>query len=72
MLAICQSEFSNFTRGLTSGSAKKYAFQKFLGGGGGKGYLDKSRFDWVFLNDGVPNQWLKMSYNQQLSLNQHL
>jgi hypothetical protein len=27
-----------------------------LGGrGGGKGDLEKSRFDWVFLNDGVPN-----------------
>ena len=25
-----------------------------MGGGGGKGDLEKSRFDWVFLNDGVP------------------
>ena len=24
------------------------------GGGGGKGDLEKSRFDWVFLNDGAP------------------
>ena len=37
-----------------SGYAKKYALQKFLGGGGGKGDLEKSRFYWVFLNDGVP------------------
>ena len=42
---------------LKSGCAKKYAFQKFRGGGGGKGDLEKSRFDWVFLNDGVPNQY---------------
>ena len=39
---------------LKSGYAKKYAFQKFWGGGGGKGDLEKSRFDWVFLNEGVP------------------
>jgi hypothetical protein len=39
---------------LKSGCAKRYAFQNFLGGGGGKGDLEKSRFDWVFLNDGVP------------------
>ena len=26
-----------------------------MGGRGGKGDLEKSRFDWVFLNDGVPN-----------------
>ena len=39
---------------MKSGCAKRYAFQKFWGGGGGKGDLEKSRFDWVFLNDGVP------------------
>ena len=39
---------------MKSGCAKIYAFQKFLGGGEGKGDLEKSRFDWVFLNDGVP------------------
>ena len=38
-----------------SGQAKQYTFQKFRGGGGGaKGDLEKSRFDWVFLDDGVP------------------
>ena len=39
---------------LKSGCAKKYTFQKFRGGGGGKGDLEISRFDWVFLNDGLP------------------
>ena len=27
-------------------------------GGGGKGDFEKSRFDWVFLNAGVPRQEL--------------
>ena len=40
---------------LKSRYAKKYTFQKFRGGAGGKGDLDNSRFDWVFLNVGLPN-----------------
>ena len=36
---------------LKSGSAKNYTFQKFLGGNID---LEKSRFDWVFLNVGLP------------------
>ena len=42
---------------MKSGFAKRYAFKNFLGEGvaGGKGDLEKSRFDCVFLNDGVPN-----------------
>ena len=42
---------------MKSGYAKKYVFQKFLGKGRGwfcKGDLEKSRFDWVFLNVGLP------------------
>ena len=40
---------------MKSGCAKKYGFQKFLGGrGGGKGDLENSRFDLVFLNVGLP------------------
>ena len=33
---------------------------RISGGEGGKGDLEKSRFDWVFLNGGVPNCYLKM------------
>ena len=44
---------------MKSGCAKKYTFQKFGGGGGGKGDLEISRFDWVFLNDGLPNKNFK-------------
>ena len=41
---------------LKSGCAKRYPFKKFFGGGeGGKAYLEKSRFDGVFLNVGLPN-----------------
>ena len=40
---------------LKSGCAKKYAFQKSCGGGSNVD-LEKSRFDWVFLNVGLPNQ----------------
>ena len=40
---------------LKSGCAKKYAFQKILGQGG-KGDLEKSRFDLVFLFGIVPQQ----------------
>ena len=29
--------------------------RNFLGVGGGKGDLENSRFDWVFLNFGLPN-----------------
>ena len=39
---------------MKSGCTKKYAFQNFLGGGGGNGDLEKSRFYWVFLNVGLP------------------
>ena len=38
---------------LKSGSAKKYPFQKFWGGGGNVN-LENSRFNWVFLNVGLP------------------
>jgi hypothetical protein len=58
--------------------AKKYAFQKFLGEEGGKGDLEKSRFNWVFLNDGVPYSefssdekkcHMKYHFDRELSLN---
>ena len=32
--------------------AKKITIPEILGGG--KGDLEKSRFEWVFLNDGLP------------------
>ena len=63
MMAISQLEFSNFTRGLSLHRLTKiYIFNlqksvpEIFGGRGGKGDLEKSRFDWVFINDGVPNQ----------------
>ena len=50
---------------MKSGSAKKYAFQTFLGGGrGGKGDLEKSRFDWVFLNVGLPKGRFKIKWGK--------
>ena len=52
---------------MKSGCAKRYAFQKFWGGGGGKGDLEKSRFDWVFLNDGVPNKKKEKHLNTRMA-----
>ena len=42
---------------------KNMRSRNFLGEGGGKGYLEKSRFDWVFLNDGVPYVGLSLGKN---------
>ena len=33
----------------------------FWGGGGGTGDLENSRFDWVFLNVGLPNKKLVLN-----------
>ena len=42
---------------LKSRCAKRYVIYSFLEGegGGAKGNLEKSRFDWVFLNVALPN-----------------